>query len=556
MKLSRKDYEFNNTRICQMMPKHIELDRVLINLYMLFKYEGKRPVARTGRKEVTIDFIVEQLLAQHSDKLPGFEDHPDVVKDWIYSDLLDIVYRGVPDKEVVAAPFPLHLNAYKLRNPKRAQDYRGAEHLYSMIRAGDPTLMNQFAAFLGQGMDASNYDTYDGVTPLDLDTLMIVRMVDNKQLQESPSSRNTPPENPLCIGQARLLCNDLRRLLVYKDVVPRSVLIDYLRTACGLHLGLYLLRLFHQLHGWVQDQQAHPSCLDCPVHPDQHDSPFHSCPYAFQNKAATKSAAMPELLVDMGEDYTSHMAHLSRENCARHYAKIYDYIQSVFTVNQLKRFAESDRGRRDFTQPPEAVADLIGLMQQFPDSLQDYFSDRLDDILPKEDLSEERTDVQAVYGMRELSSLERFIELVALERAKYYRRYLTEQLDAVFMKNDESGLLRQGKSKRNERRWHIGSRLLEMLVQIAVLEPTDQQTGVGFHSRPILIDQFTSWMRNRYGLVLIPDWPDATISDYKAFNANLDHLKSRLREIGFYTDLSDAYNAQTIRPRYGIGEAH
>jgi hypothetical protein len=555
MKLSRKDYEFNNTRICQMMPKHIELDRVLINLYMLLKYEGKRPVARTGRKEVTIDFIVEQLLAHHSARLPGFEAYPDVVKDWIYSDLLDIVYQGIPDKEVVAAPYPLHLNAYKLRNPKRAQDYRGAEHLYSMIRAGDPTLMHQLAGFLGQGMDASNYDTYDGVTRLDLDTLMIVRMVDNKQLQESPSSRSTPPENPLCIGQARLLCSDLRRLLVYKDVVPRSVLISYLRTACGLHLGLYLIRLFHQLSGWVHDSEAHTSCLDCPVHPDHHESPFCECPYAFQNTQNSQHAAVPELLIDMGEDYTSHMAHLSRENCTRHYARMHDYIQSVFTVNQLKRFAESDRGRRHFSQPPEAVADLIALMQQFPDDLQDYFSDRLDDILPQEELSEERTDVQAVYDMRELSSLERFIELVALDRARYYRRYLTEQLDAVFMKNDESGLLRQGKSKRNERRWHIGSRLLEMLVQIAVLEPTDQQTGVGFHSRPILIDQFTSWLRNRYGLVLIPDWPDATITDYKAFNANLDHLKNRLREIGFYTDLSDAYNAQTIRPRYVIGEA-
>lgn len=554
MKLSRKDYEFNNTRICQMMPKHIELDRALINLYMLLKYEGKRPVARTGRKEVTVDFIVEQLLAHHSARLPGFESHPDVVKDWIYSDLLDIVYRGIPDKEVVAAPHPLHLNAYKLRNPKQAQDYRGAEHLYSMIRAGDPTLMKRLADFLGQGMDSSNYDTYDGVTRLDLDTLMIVRMVDNKQLQESPSSRSTPPENPLCIGQARLLCSDLRRLLVYKDVVPRSVLISYLRTACGLHLGLYLIRLFHQLSGWVQDQQAHPSCLDCPVHPDQHPDTFHVCPYAFQNKAATRHGAMTELLIDMGEDYTSHMAQRSRENCACHYTTMHDYIQSVFTVNQLKRFAESDRGRRHFTQPPEAIPDLITLIQQVPDSLQDYFSDRLDDILPQEELVDERADIRAVYEMHNLTSLQRFIELVALERARYYRKYLTEQLDAVFMKNEDSGLLRQGKGKRNERRWHIGSRLLEMLVQIAVLEPTEQHIGPGFHSRPILIDQFTAWLRSRYGLVLIPDWPDATIADYKAFNTNLDHLKNRLREIGFYTDLSDAYNAQTIRPRYVIGE--
>jgi hypothetical protein len=32
-------------------------------------------------------------------------------------------------------------------------------------------------------------------------------------------------------------------------------------------------------------------------------------------------------------------------------------------------------------------------------------------------------------------------------------------------------------------------------------------------------------------------------------------LKDRLREIGFYDDLSDAYNAQTIRPRYRLDRA-
>ena len=44
MKLSRKDFEFNNPRICYIMPKRIELDRVLINLYIPLKYGGRRPV--------------------------------------------------------------------------------------------------------------------------------------------------------------------------------------------------------------------------------------------------------------------------------------------------------------------------------------------------------------------------------------------------------------------------------------------------------------------------------------------------------------------------------
>ncbi|MFZ1496876.1 MAG: hypothetical protein WAS72_07460, partial [Saprospiraceae bacterium] len=98
MKLNRKDYEFNNTRICQIMPKHVELDRILINLYMLLKYSGRRPVARTGRAEVTIDLIAS-FLGQHETKLRGFNEHPEVVKDWVYSDLVDLVFRNRMDQE-------------------------------------------------------------------------------------------------------------------------------------------------------------------------------------------------------------------------------------------------------------------------------------------------------------------------------------------------------------------------------------------------------------------------------------------------------------------------
>jgi hypothetical protein len=67
-----------------------------------------------------------------------------------------------------------------------------------------------------------------------------------------------------------------------------------------------------------------------------------------------------------------------------------------------------------------------------------------------------------------------------------------------------------------------------------------------------LIDDFTIWLRERYGLVILPNKLDASIEDNKSFNQNLNNLKRRLREIGFYTDLSDAYNTQTIRPRYPI----
>jgi len=550
MKLNRKDYEFNNPRICHIMPKHIDLDRVMIGLYMLLKYDGRRPVSRVGRIEVDVDYLAEQLVQQHSDTLKGFRTYDDVVKDWIHSDLVDLVYRGNPDKERLASPRPLHLNAYKLRNPRYSKDYRGPEHLYSMIRAADPGLVSRLAAYLGQGMDPASRDTYDDVTPLDLNTLMIVRMVDNPHLREDASREGGKPEDPLCLGQARLLCSDLRRLLAYENIIPRLVLIDYLRTAFGLHLGLHLLRLFNQLSGWVVEKTAHPTCLNCPVKPDLENDPFSVCPFAFQNQGGNGGTRQSELVVDMGEDYTSHMAMLSRSNCARHYNRINNYIHAVLTVNQLFQFAESYAGQRHLSHRPETVADVLELLATPPEGIEYYFAERIDNILPPEEIEDEREEVQATRKMQSLSALEVFVELVALERTRYYRKYLTEQLDSVLMKNQDTGLLRQGKGQRNERRWHLGSRLLEMLVQIAVLEPVGHGATMGFRSRPILVEDFVRWLRVRYGLALAPQWPDATIQEYEAFNANLRHLKDRLREIGFYTDLSDAYNAQVIRPRY------
>ena len=47
------------------------------------------------------------------------------------------------------------------------------------------------------------------------------------------------------------------------------------------------------------------------------------------------------------------------------------------------------------------------------------------------------------------------------------------------------------------------------------------------------------------------------IADQAALRQNREAFVARLREIGFYSDLSDAYVTQTITPRYrlGTGEA-
>jgi hypothetical protein len=42
------------------------------------------------------------------------------------------------------------------------------------------------------------------------------------------------------------------------------------------------------------------------------------------------------------------------------------------------------------------------------------------------------------------------------------------------------------------------------------------------------------------------------VADYQALSRNKEAFKMRLREIGFFQDLSDAYVTQTVTPRYVI----
>ena len=151
-----------------------------------------------------------------------------------------------------------------------------------------------------------------------------------------------------------------------------------------------------------------------------------------------------------------------------------------------------------------------------------------------------------------LSDLDLFIEILMTLRGPYHRRYITEFLDSVF-KLRGAGLMQQPKG--GTRRFALSSHLLEVLLQIAVLEAS----GPGFATRELQVDELLVFLRERYGIYLdrLPpgdgfDTPG--IDDLTALRSNSDDFKERLREIGFFRDLSDAFVTQTITPRYTISK--
>jgi len=153
-----------------------------------------------------------------------------------------------------------------------------------------------------------------------------------------------------------------------------------------------------------------------------------------------------------------------------------------------------------------------------------------------------------------LSEFDSYIEMIVARRGRFHRQYIVECLDSLLLKNRPGGALAQGRTKNAPRRFVLDSRLLEVLLQIAVLKPGG---AAGFHTGELRIDELLVFLRERSGIFIdqLPrgdGFVTTSIDDRHALRDNTRAFTGRLREVGFYHDLSDAYVTQTITPRYRI----
>lgn len=528
MKLRKQDQEFRNPRIFYPDPKNVDLDRVLVVLFLWLKTGGMRP-ATTGRQKSEfekVDVHLRRLTTLAG--VTGFTENEEIARHWLETDVFDLVNRGRPT-EAIASLRPLHLDAHKIRVAKHCRDYNFADALYAMLEHGEGNAHKDLKGYLEKGRQ------HEADVKLDLETMAVLKLVEGIP-DTHPSGDKITQFPPLCRGQARVLCDDVERILSYRDI-PRPVMIEYLRTILGLHLAIYTLRLGRQLSGWIRSCGSHSVCRSCPVFGTKED-PFAECPYPVT------------FTTDMGGDYRSRMAQIAQEDAASTYARLGDLVKAVFAMNQLLRYAREERITEDpFEVPsllanhaPEFEADFKATLKQIRTINED------DEVITSE--------VEAILSAG-LSSFDTLIELVTHVRQAHHIKYLVQMLDKLFQKNSQFGALVQGKSKANPRRWHLGGRLLEVLVQLAVLKAKDTGAGRQFETEPILVQDFLTWVERRYGFVIAPGVTETgrkpvSLDEHRAFRENVRSFKDRLREIGFYDDLSDAYNAQTIRPRYEL----
>ena len=225
--------------------KSVKLDRVLTNLFIKMYADGA-PVYMSFRKEYTIDILKENLaILENQGVIRGVTDNPDGVEDWLRSSLLELVNRGNVVKEHVSTLKPLHLLSFRVQNSKYCRDYRASDQLYLMLRS-NPEVMHGLVRYLSKGWDKQTGELVKS-EDLDVDTTGILYIT--KPLKERKTLNKVAESipQPFLREQAALFNDDIRRLLLYKDKLPRAVFIDYLRILCGFHLALYAMKVIYLL---------------------------------------------------------------------------------------------------------------------------------------------------------------------------------------------------------------------------------------------------------------------------------------------------------------------
>jgi hypothetical protein len=314
MAIKRRDQEFRLPKITYLDYKYIEMDRVLTMLFPRLKYDGhtsRRPPRRSDLQlnDFVLDFqhhdrlIVEaarriirtpewqatfrnNLIIDHTwmpelndnqrrqvtkllidtkmeasklevwfEGLHGNEVVQTLISNWIETDLMDVVNRGKPN-QAIAAPRPLHGNTYKFRNARHTRDYNAGEQIYWMLyyarRGRGQEARDQLTKFFFPGVDLVT-DTYDARAQLDVETQALLRL--DQQVSGDTRDVKVPDKYPpLCLPHADLMADDVLRLLAYQGYMPRTVIVEYLKTLLAFHLGLYHLKLLKLLPALVRSR--------------------------------------------------------------------------------------------------------------------------------------------------------------------------------------------------------------------------------------------------------------------------------------------------------------
>jgi hypothetical protein len=536
MALDRKQKAFRYFPIMPIDANNIIFEQAIVRLLVLLHTSGKQ-ITRTGKDFLYAEDLVE-ILKQNTIHFEGITDpiRERLMKNWLTSDYATSIIegKGRQGRPRISNLKPLHISTIKLLDPRiRSQDRDTSVYLYNVFKGdGGSSAKSVLMDFLIEG--AKKEGTFNLVTDeenfnkLDIETQFLLRILDSFRV-DNPSTREkeVPSFKSLCEAHQRQFFYDIIIILVYKETIPRRELFHYLTVLLNFHCALFVMKTFNQINAIDIAKKA--KCGLC-----------KSIAGSTEFNKLCKCDFQPKIFVDLtlGQDKICDM--LSKRSVDANYNEMYRYFKSHYKLVKIAEFAAT-KGQKDLG--PEQLAGFIN----HPD-LNGYFSYELSRIIGDPDM-EDNENLQEILKM-DIPAIDKFVEILCNDPSNWKLRTTNHKklMASLCNMNRDDGFLQGGRGKK--RKYVLGNVLLEVLVQLAVVSADPAK---GFKTQPITIVSFVEWLKDRYG-IYINEWPNGSDSPEtaKALSNNFNALKDRLRQLGFYTDLSDASNSQVIKPRFKI----
>jgi hypothetical protein len=511
-----------------------DVEMLLPALFHLIRTRGA-PIGKANDPELFSSYL--DRLTQH-DRLRGFSNKKHLLERWLRTSVVKMGFKGrAHSSEQISFLYPKTMLSYKAGWPKDITRIRSVHYfVYAglLAKVSSPADLDMlFRQAFGSGLvlgDGPQFDGhYDGETDIDLEALLSICFTD--QLTPAGVSFKTlavkaDPQLPL---QASYMAEDILNLVdCYRGKISTAVLTRFLLTLINLHLFVYTLRLM----AWVS-RLADPASVS-----GEH-----------------------EIFVDCTGMRGSYGSEIARACVDRDLEMLERYTRTGLRLRTLNRFVESANDLRTAAPPKDKQASdylnyLLGLAEHV--KIAAKAENEFESILHANGLADEESPEQesdATAFLRALrdeytgTSIDRLVEVLYASQRKSAISNATRWYYSVAGFNRSYGLLSgNAAGGRRVSRYTMSNELLNALVHVALADFGQVIGGKREAATRLSLRTFLQWLRDRFGILLnVAPSADSSNEAVQAANVNFDSLKTRLKQIGVFQDLSDDFQAQYIR---------
>ncbi|MBL7502031.1 hypothetical protein I6A84_02560 [Frankia sp. CNm7] len=515
-----------------------DVDRFLPVLFQLVVTRGWG-LGRSDAQPTEAARYIEELARHPS--MRGFDNEHGraVLEQWVNTTVVRLGYEGRGRREIqLAAVQPIHIGAYRAGLPVEGTRHRKV-HLVvhrllrdALERRGHQNpaeaLRELFLHAFGDGVTISHegVPAFDGTTAtLDANVLLSLYYLEAFSAGRPLKVSRRPLDwDPVMPGVMVDLGDQLLDFLsVYQRGLPTIALAHHLAALVNLGLFTTSLRLFHLVND-VTRGGSDPADL-----------------------AADLPTAQTEIYVDFTRQLGGDSDRLAGECVDRDLERLPTYLEGMLLLKTLDRYGRNEARLRHYIEHKTGPDWLRGLLAMRADPLVELRAGfELEQIVTETAKYNDCTADEARAEIERATPSDGQLDQVVAAIRESQKANAMKSARAWFWNTGgmrkQAGLLRGNQRGKQAWRYAMTDELLTTLLLSTLV---DRDTGEALPRMRLgtLLERFEA----DWGLLIArPPAGYADAASRAVASANLTAFTGRLRQMGFFSDLSDDFNAQYV----------